>query len=80
MHGSKIVSASSEIVLYQDAIATNDIALSKFLREDHLSAEVRGLNHDVLFTQNNVLVKLDTECAFEHRIWEDAPLLSLIHI
>ena len=74
MLGRQVVRASSQVVLDQDAVASNHVALRVLLSEHHLSAEVRSLNHDVLFTQHEVVVELHAERALEHRVGEDAPL------
>ena len=44
MLGRQVVRASSEVVLHQDAVASDDIALSVLLCEHHLTAEVRRLD------------------------------------
>ena len=72
--GRQVVRASSEVVLHQDAVASNDITLRVLLSEHHLTAEVRSLNNHVLLSQHEFRVELDAEGALEHRVREDAPL------
>ena len=70
MLGRQVVRASSEVVLHQDAVASNHVTLSELLGEHHLSAEVRSLNNDVLLTQHDVLVELHAESALKQTVFQ----------
>lgn len=70
----------SQVVLHNNAVTTDNVFLSNFLRNHSLSRHVSDFEDDVLTTQVQLTIKLHAECALEYWVREDVPLSRVIDV